>query len=60
MWDFGAKNTKQMIPRTFTKDTCVVRKLKKETIDKDRLFCAQQDSCNYFECVPKESFYESS
>ena len=35
----------------------------KETIDdKDRLFfCgAQQDSCNYFECVPEESFYEFS
>ena len=44
------------------KDTFVVRKLKKETIDKDRLFfcCAQQDSCNYFECVPEESFYEFS
>ena len=62
MWDLGAKNTKQMIPRTFTKDTCVVRKLRKETIDKDRLFfcCAQQDSCNYFEWVLEESFYEFS
>ena len=60
MWDLGAKNTKPMIPGTFTKDTCVVRKLKKETIDKDRLFRTQQDSCNYFECVPKESFHEFS
>ena len=39
---------------------CVVRKLKKESIDKDRLFCAQQDSCNYYECVPEGSFYEFS
>ena len=40
---------------------CVVRKLvKKETINKDRLFCAQQYSCNYFECVHEESFYEFS
>ena len=30
---------------------CVIRKVKKETINKDRLFfcCAQEDSCNYFE-----------
>ena len=40
----------------------VVRKVKKETINKDRLFfcCAQQDSCNYFESMPEESFYEFS
>ena len=39
---------------------CVVRKDKKENINKDRLFCSQQDSCNYFECVPEESFHEFS
>ena len=35
---------------------CVIRKVKKETINKDRLFfcCAQEDSCNYFEWVPEE------
>ena len=35
---------------------CVIRKVKKETINKDHLFfwCAQKDSCNYFEWVPKE------
>ena len=34
----------------------VIRKVKKETINKDRLFfcCAQEDSCNYFEWVPEE------
>ena len=34
----------------------VIRKVKKETVNKDRLFfcCAQEDSCYYFEWVPKE------
>ena len=34
---------------------------KKTIDDKDRLFfcCAQQDLCNYFECVLKESFTNS-
>ena len=34
----------------------VIRKVKKETVNKDRLFfcCAQEDSCNYFEWVPEE------
>ena len=34
----------------------VIYKVKKETINKDRLFfcCAQEDSCNYFEWVPEE------
>ena len=37
---------------------CVVRKVKKETVNKDRLFfcCSQQDSCNYFEWVPEEAY----
>ena len=37
---------------------CAVRKVKKETVNKDRLFfcCAQEDSCNYFEWVPEESY----
>ena len=37
---------------------CVIRKVKKETINKDRLFfcCAQNNSCNYFEWVPKEPY----
>ena len=37
---------------------CVIRKVKKETINKDRLFfcCAQNDSCNYFEWVPEEPY----
>ena len=37
---------------------CVIRKVKKETINKDRLFfcCAQNDSCNYFEWMPKEPY----
>ena len=39
---------------------CVVRKVKKETIKKDRLFSARQDSCNYYECVPEESLCELS
>ena len=41
---------------------CVIHKVKKETINKDRLFfcCAQQDSCNYFKWVPEESFCEFS
>ena len=36
----------------------VIRKVKKETVNKDRLFfcCAQEDSCNYFKCVPEESY----
>ena len=36
----------------------VIRKVKKETVNKDRLFfcCAQEDSCNYFEWVPEESY----
>ena len=36
----------------------VIRKVKKETINKDRLFfCrAQEDSCNYFEWVPEEPY----
>ena len=38
---------------------CLIRKVKKETINKDRLFfcCAQEDSC-YFEWVPEEPYYE--
>ena len=34
----------------------VIRKVKNETINKDRLFfcCAQNDSCNYFEWVLEE------
>ena len=34
----------------------VIRKVKKETVNKDRLFfcCAQEDSCNYFEWVPEK------
>ena len=37
---------------------CVIRKVKKETIKKDRLFfcCAQNDSCNYFEWVLEEPY----
>ena len=37
---------------------CAIRKVKKETVKKDRLFffCAQEDSCNYFEWVPEESY----
>ena len=37
---------------------CVIRKVKKETINKDRLFfcCAKKDSCNYFEWVPEEPY----
>ena len=36
----------------------VIRKVKKETVNKDRLFfcCAQEDSCNYFEWVPEEPY----
>ena len=36
----------------------VIRKVKKETINKDRLFfcCAQEHSCNYFEWVPEEPY----
>ena len=35
-----------------------MRKVKKETVNKDRLFfcCAQEDSCNYFEWVPEEPY----
>ena len=38
----------------------VIRKFKKETINKDRLFfCrAQGDSCKYFEWVPEEPYYD--
>ena len=37
---------------------CVIHKVKKETINKNRLFfcCAQEDSCNYFEWVPEEPY----
>ena len=37
---------------------CVIRKVKKDTINKDRLFfcCAQKDSCNYFEWVPEDPY----
>ena len=40
---------------------CVIRKVKKETINKDRLFfcCAQEDSCNYFEGVPEEPYHNA-
>ena len=36
---------------------CVIRKVKKDTVNKDRLFfcCAQKDSCNYFEWVTDEN-----
>ena len=39
---------------------CVIRKLKKEGINKDRLFfcCAQEDSRKYFEWVPEEPYYD--
>ena len=39
----------------------VIRKVKKETVNKDRLFfcCAQEDSCNYFEWVPEEPYYDA-
>ena len=39
----------------------VIRKVKKETVNKDRLFfcCAQNDSCNYFEWVPEEPYYDA-
>ena len=39
---------------------CVIRKVKKEGINKDRLFfcCSQENSCRYFEWVPeKEEHY---
>ena len=41
---------------------CVIRKVKKETINKDCLFfCwAQEASCKYFDWVPDESYYELS
>ena len=37
---------------------CVIRKVKKDTINKDRLFfcCVQKDSCNYIEWVPEEPY----
>ena len=37
---------------------CVIRKVKKETINKDRLFfcCTQKDSCNYFEWVHEKPY----
>ena len=40
---------------------CVIRKVKKETINKDRLFfcCAQNGSCNHFKWVPKEPYCSS-
>ena len=40
---------------------CVIRKVKKETINKDRLFfcCAQEDSCKYFEWVLEEPYYDA-
>ena len=39
----------------------VIRKVEKETINKDRLFfcCAQKDSCNYFEWVPEEAYWST-
>ena len=38
---------------------CVIRKVKKEGIIKDRLFffCPQENSCRYFECVPEKEKY---
>ena len=46
-------------PQCRHRSPCVIRKFKKETINKDRLFfcCAQEDSCNYFELVPEEPYY---
>ena len=40
---------------------CVVRKVKKETVNKGRLFfcCGQQDSCNYFEWMPEDRYCNS-
>ena len=40
---------------------CVIRKVKKESINKDRLFfcCAQESSCKYFEWVPEEFYYDT-
>ena len=39
----------------------MIRKVKKDTINKDRLFfcCAQKDSCTYFEWLPEESYYSA-
>ena len=37
---------------------CVIRKVKKEGINKDRLFCCpQENSCRYFEWVPEKEHY---
>ena len=38
---------------------CVIRKVKKEGINKDRLFfcCPQENSCRYFEWVPEKEHY---
>ena len=40
---------------------CMIRKLKKEGINKDHLFfcCGQQNSCKYFEWVPEEPYYNA-
>ena len=40
---------------------CVIRKVKKEGLNKDRLFfcCGQKDSCKYFEWVPEEPYYNA-
>ena len=40
---------------------CVIRKVKKDGINKDRLFfcCAQENSCKYFEWVPEEPYYDA-
>ena len=40
---------------------CLIRKVKKEDINKDRLFscCAQENSCKYFEWVPEETYYDA-
>ena len=39
----------------------VIRKVKKEGLNKDRLFfcCAQDDSCKYFEWVPGKPYYDT-
>ena len=38
---------------------CVIRKVKKESVNKDRLFfcCHQENSCKYFEWVPEKTHY---
>ena len=41
---------------------CVIRKVKKEGMNKDHLFfcCAQENSCNYFEWVLEKPYYDAN